>query len=225
MIFWSYLNMILTRHLHTCCDPDTKYPIRAKVCVWQGISSAGVAQSDGGVNGKRKGVGGLWDWKSLWSDETDQWAKDRLWWWERSADRQLGEASLVWRSVSWGVWSRVLWLTDGRTPLLCTRLSRWKRNAELVCPFECWNTFVRLPKSQWSAVFCRLCVITEQVGDLKDTRDSQFCQVYRERMGVCLAWQLHPINCTALSKLHSNHLAQTETKMHCSDGGRRRRRR
>jgi len=64
-----------------------------------------------------------------------------------------------------------------------------------------------------------ICVITEQVGDLKDTRDSQFCQVYRERMGVCLAWQLHPINCTALSKLHSNHLAQTETKMHCSDGG------
>lgn len=63
MIFWSYLNVILTRHLHTCCDPDTKYLIRAKVCVhvWQGISSAegaGVAQSDGGVNGKRKGVGG-----------------------------------------------------------------------------------------------------------------------------------------------------------------------
>lgn len=64
-----------------------------------------------------------------------------------------------------------------------------------------------------------LYVIKEQIGDLKHTRDSQFCQVYRERMGVCLAWQLHPINCTTLSKLHSNHLAQTETKMHCSDGG------
>lgn len=47
MIFWSYLNMILTRHLHTCCDPDTKYLIRAKMCVrvwrdklgWRGWSS------------------------------------------------------------------------------------------------------------------------------------------------------------------------------------------
>lgn len=49
-------------------------------------------------------------------------------------------------------------------------------------------------------------------------RHKGFCRVYRERAGVCLAWQPHPINCTTLSKLHSNHLAQTETKIHCSDG-------
>lgn len=198
-----------------------KIPNQSKcVCdadIWQGISSAegaGVVQSDGGVKGKRKVVGALG-------------LEASLKWWNRSMSQRQ---ALMAREISWQTVRRSLvsvmkwklgcviacvvtdWLTDA-TSLhasikcwACTCMWGW----ECVCAFA--------NEAQYSVV----CVITEQVGDLKGTRDSEICRVYRERAGVCLAWQPHPINCTALSKLHSNHLAQTETKIHCSDGGRRR---
>ncbi len=192
MIFQSYVN---NPDKWECCPlihvlwSRQKIPNLSKcVCdtdIWQGRSSAegaGVVQSDGGVKGKRKVVGTL-GLEASWSDETDQWAKDRLWWQERSADRQFGGASLAWQSVSWGVWTACVvtdWLMDERYFLAHVyrtknkMLSLYVHMSAAICLFVCQ----RANEAQYSN---RLCVITEQVGDLKGTRDSA---EFRERESV-----------------------------------------